>query len=206
MPDRPTRLLIDCDGVLADFMGAVLPLIERLLGRPFDPTTELTTWDLFEAPAILPIAHELRACIDAPGFCLDFALLPGGAEGLARVRELTDDVVCVTSPWSTSRTWAHDRTEWLISKLDFTRDKIDHSRGKYRIDGDVFVDDHANNVVTWLNWDRRHHHAAVLWAQDYNANDWDALQEGDAIRNHHVHRHSSWDALVELIRTKGYVR
>lgn len=201
---RPARVLLDCDGVMADFMGAVKPVIRDLIGRDLTDQ-DMPTWDLFEAPVIKPHAAALRAAVDQPGFCRNFAVLPGAQEGVQALRDLGAEVVCVTSPWPSSRTWAHDRMAWLEEHFGFTTKTVDQSSGKYRIDGDVFVDDHANNVVTWLNWDKRRHHAAVLWAQPYNTKDWAKLTGTHSLRGHNVLRHKSWWRLALFVKRKAYV-
>lgn len=42
---------------------------------------------------------------------------------------------------------------WLIDKAGFERHDIHLSYRKYRIEGDVFIDDKPDNVIKWFdNW------------------------------------------------------
>ena len=43
---RP-RVLLDVDGVLADFLTPALAFVEKLTGKPYQEA-DMTTWDIFE--------------------------------------------------------------------------------------------------------------------------------------------------------------
>ena len=141
-----TTILLDCDGVLADFVTPALRVVADL-GGPVLMHDDLTTWDIDDAlPEDKRPAFWERAC--APGFCASLLPYPGVKEALARLRQL-GDVVCVTSPMATSPTWQHERTHWLKDVLGFERDHVISTSGKRYVRGHWFADDKPEHVTDW---------------------------------------------------------
>lgn len=58
MSDLPLPVLLDCDGVLADFDDAALALINQICGTSLTPAT-LTAWDYFSIPEVAPHEDEI---------------------------------------------------------------------------------------------------------------------------------------------------
>lgn len=171
------RLLLDCDGVIADWTGAVAEVV-RKHGGVLDEHSWFERGDL---PAA--IRNKVMAEIAAPGFCFKFAPLPGAKEAVAELLAAGCEVHFVTSLWDCP-TWVYDRNRWL-RKHGFAKKApagVTYTKDKWVVKGDIFVDDKIGNVVNWsIAWPNG---TAILWAQKWNFayvgqaqrfNDWNKL-------------------------------
>lgn len=141
-PRKQKRLLLDCDGVIANFAGRVQALASAA-GHPFEVRAYGLASQMPEH-----VWHEVERAVHGRNFvaCLD--AYPGEVEAaweLARHTEL----VFVTSPWRTSVYWAHERAEWLAAR--FHQPRIISTNQKHMVEGDIFVDDHSEHVNAWAD-------------------------------------------------------
>lgn len=180
---RPT-VLLDCDGVLSDFIGAVLPIVYVETGRYYEPHHV----DRFDFCAALGLSDDekrfvMREISSREGFCHNLDVLPGAVEGVARLGEIAE-VYVVTSPWNSNRTWVHEREAWLAENFRIPHRRVIHTSAKHLVRGDVLVDD---KTPTCAEWQAAHPKGiAVQWKTPHNRKDewsgwatdgWDALRE-----------------------------
>jgi len=184
---RP-HILVDVDGVLADFVGAVLLRVNRLGLRVRIPQAhELTTWEIFDSlpPECQEFKHTVYQDIKSVGGCSSIKVYPGAKEGMAALREIAD-VTIVTSPFKGSRTWVHEREEWLEEHFGITHKDVIHTGKKHLVQGDFFVDDKSSHIQDWVDHNIG---KAVVWDQPYNRN----VFHGRAFRA------KNWNELLELV-------
>ncbi len=136
----PTRrILVDCDGVLADFTGAVCRHFQR-------PLSSVTNWDYAKAwgynSAIFwrDDMHFVRA----PGFCASLGVLVDVRAAIDELRKL-GEVLIVTSPMHNAPSWCGERIEWL-RKFGVAENEIIFTSRKELIRGDVLIDDGPSNL------------------------------------------------------------
>jgi 5'(3')-deoxyribonucleotidase len=180
------RVLIDVDGVLADFIGAVLPIVERITGGRY--IHEHVTH--FDFSASLGLTKEHAAAVkrkigETAGFAISLQPLGGAIDGVRRLRSIAD-VYVVTSPWNSNATWTHEREAWLKRWFDIPHSHVIHTSAKYVCLGDVFVDDKTEAVDEW----RAAHPqgVAVQWSTPHNRLDlWDGPSTND------------WSHLIEIV-------
>lgn len=167
-------ILVDCDGVMADFHGAFLREFTRIHGRVV-LKEECTRWQFNECICTL---EEEDVVWDY------FARTPGLIEGLSEVdADLTDAlaylrnwarVVCVTSPKAGNKLWAGERIAWLNAR-GFSDKDISNTSDKTLIRGDVLLDDGGHNLDAYSYfggcllfnqpWNQGvHHHRTFNWA------------------------------------------
>jgi 5'(3')-deoxyribonucleotidase len=165
---KPT-VLLDVDGILADFIGAALLALRAESGLAYS-RDDIYTWEVFDS---LPAAaqsykHVVYELLKSKLGCFSMRVYDGAKEGVRRLQELAD-VVIVTSPFPDSDTWHSEREKWLRSHFGITREHVIHAQAKHHIKGDIFVDDKTANVVRWAEA----HPAgqAMLWNMKYNEND-----------------------------------
>jgi 5'(3')-deoxyribonucleotidase len=174
-------VLLDCDGVLADFIGGVLEIVEHTLGLAYKHEDV----DRFDFCAALSLAqHEARAVkssISTRGFCSSLVPYDGAKRGVAALEEIAD-VYIVTSPWDSCETWEHERKAWLYRHFKIPSSRVIHTSAKHLVCGDVFVDDKTSAVAAWREAWR--FATAVRWNTPHNARDewngrictsWDSL-------------------------------
>ncbi len=141
---KPT-LVLDVDGVLADFTGATLEFIERNYGvYSSDP---LTDWDFMDAPSLRPYRRVAKGHWETPGFCRGLQPLPGTVDTVAAIRRVAD-VKFATSPMGSNPSWIQERNAWLAEHFgaDPLATDIRHTTKKSEVKGHVFVDDKFENV------------------------------------------------------------
>lgn len=163
---RPV-VLVDCDGVLSDFAGAILEYVFHETGVRLTPN-DITTWHLFEGPAFAPVRRAERrvfARVASLGECYALSVLPGAQAGLAALREIAD-VRIVTAPMSSSETWCSERSEWLRKHFGIHEHDVIYAHRKDLVRGDFFIDDKPENISAW----QAAHPAgeAFLWAAPHN--------------------------------------
>lgn len=163
MRTRP-RVLLDVDGVLGDYVAAILPVARAIAGKAF-LRSDVDQWDIAKALSLSPPEGDaMFAATRELGFCASIPVLPGAVEGVRALRSVSD-VYFVTSP-THGRHWYYERTEWLVRHFDALVEHVVHAKRKELVAGDVFVDDKPEHV-----WDWCRHHAAgrgILWDAPYN--------------------------------------
>lgn len=162
-------VLLDCDGVLADFTGGVLKVFNERNGTSFT-SEDITYWDMAHCLGVPN--HVIYDIASEEGFCARLNPIPGVVDALDSLYKIAD-VYCVTSPIHTSRYWMYERTNWLHD-LGITPSRIIQSSAKYLLMGDVFIDDKPRSVQSWVyarnKWlNRTDGDGAFLWAQPYNS-------------------------------------
>jgi 5'(3')-deoxyribonucleotidase len=96
--------------------------------------------------------------------------LPGAIRGVTELANHAN-VFFVTSPTRRSRTWQYDRAEWLNKYYgEDLGGKVVSTKHKYKIVGDVLVDDKPDHLVAWHEAmaDYKDITLPVCWAYPHN--------------------------------------
>lgn len=189
MSDRRT-VLLDCDGVLADFIGEVIETIVAH-GGPRHTHADITEFNFTAALKLdADLARLVKRTISTePGWWYGLTPFPEAIEGVAKLREVAE-VYIVTSPWNSHPNWLHERESWLKKHFDIPHSHVIATSAKHLVCGDVFVDDKTEAVRAWA--ERWYMPAIpVQWETPHNRNDgWAGLST------------RSWSKLLELARGK----
>jgi 5'(3')-deoxyribonucleotidase len=170
-------VLLDCDGVLFDFVRACLDWIEQRTGVLYD-TSVIRTWDPFDSLPdrvnVSELKPEFEQYMSGPGACSSILPYPEALEGVRELVEIAD-VYAVTAPWWSSETWVYERTQALRKHFKLHRDRVIHTNAKHLVRGDFFVDDKVSHVLRWRG-SHLDEHAGIpfLWDAYYNRDDPDA--------------------------------
>lgn len=184
---RP-RILLDIDGVVADFVSTALNFLANDCGLVYRHD-DVTTWEIKDA-LDLSAGHRmaLDAYLQTPGTCARMQAYPDVQ--IEALREFAD-VVAVTAPFN-SETWAHERLCWLYDQFGFEREDVISTHGKHHVAGDYFVDDNVQNVRKWA--EANPENVPILFSRPWNENeDWSGA------------RVSNWFELLTLISTTDQV-
>lgn len=159
------RILIDCDGVLADYCQACFNLI-RYVTNNVHTIDQVTHWDLFDVLGYGNIKDAFRSGQEEAGWCEYIPVKPGAQHAVKQL-ELVHEVVVVTSPM-TAPTWTYERTMWLKDHFNIPKERIVHTAGKHYIEGDVLIDDSVDHCRDW----KLAHPAglSIVWDAPYNQN------------------------------------
>jgi 5'-nucleotidase len=136
------HILVDMDGVLADFEGHFLALWrEAHPDEPYIPPEERTSfWLVEQYPEELH--QRMWDIMLAPGFFAEIPPVPGGLEAVGEMLTLGHEVHICSSPLLGNPTCASDKYAWIERHLD--RDwaaRLILSSDKTIVEGDVLIDD-----------------------------------------------------------------
>lgn len=165
MSERKIDILLDCDGILSDFVGGV---IRALNARPgcLDRyhRDQVNAWNIASCLGVDEgLIYQLAGDEE---FCGSLDPLPGAQEGVKLLRKLGHNVYIVTSPIWSSKTWMHERVNWLNAHFGIRANHVIQTSAKHLVEGDLFLDDRASTVERW-NEHRKGY--AFLWDAPWNA-------------------------------------
>ena len=184
---RVISTVLDCDGLLSNFVAGALSVVEEVIGKKFQ-LADVTVFDFTKALGLsADEASAVKKAIGAKqGFARSLPPYPEARQGVRRLREL-GDVFCVTSPWESNVWWRSERDSWLA--LHFGIEVVHHADDKTGYEADIFVDDKSSHVRDWLAaWPGR---TGVFWRTPHNTSE--AVPCG-------AHSTGSWDVLYEIAR------
>lgn len=179
---RRPLVLLDCDGILSDFVGWFLLKIEQEL-RVSYRREDVLKFDFSNLPGWDGIKRDAWDLCRVPGFARNMPVLDGAKDGVRRLQEIADVEIC-TFPMPGATTWTHERDEWIERHFGIDRKNVHHVRKKYRVPADMLADDSGENA------DAYREHAAgtpVLWDRSYN-------RQFDHIRVH------NWEEVAREVR------
>lgn len=145
MIDAP--LLVDCDGVLADFQGRCIE-IANSRGQNVKRESILTDSRKYSWWKESGLDKDWTS----PGFCTKLQAIPGAREFIDQVRADGIRVVFVTSPPKDATTWPYERRKWLEKHFDADRDDVIFASDKRFVHGFCFIDDHEKNILPWQEY------------------------------------------------------
>lgn len=159
-------VLLDVDGVLADFTGAVCWCWSERFGREFK-SEQVTQWDIAEALGIPKVLHAWAwEALRVPGFCRNVGSYPGAIEFVEALRMRGEEVYFVTSPLG-GQHWHYERERWLKWFFGAKSNQIIFCHDKHLVRGRALIDD---KVETIRAWSKAHPYGtAILRSQPYNA-------------------------------------
>jgi 5'(3')-deoxyribonucleotidase len=164
-------ILLDVDGVLADFTSAVLQWGNAITGldkRLADVTFYGQLFELYPEE----FRHKIEQIVSSEGFCSKLEVYKGAKDGVAKLREL-GRVYAVTSPWH-SKTWCFERAWWLKAHFGMKDWDVIHAREKHLVRGDMLVEDHPVKLAMWQGVNQEG--LALLVDMPYNQGTDPALQ------------------------------
>lgn len=182
---KPIRVLLDIDGVVADFLTAALSVVHEVSGQLYR-AEDLPTWDIWDH---VGREHE-GACYEryrAEGFCAGLQPYPGAVDGVQRLLSVAE-VHVVTSPIH-GKHWYYERAEWVRQHLGIAPKQVLFTGHKEHVAGDILIDDRVLHVRKWA--DMHPLGVGIVWDQPYNrAEDTNGLL-----------RARSWDDVLDAVST-----
>jgi 5'(3')-deoxyribonucleotidase len=147
MARRP-RVLLDVDGVVADFVQLMVNAVRNLNFCDIPINWRPTKWDVAKELKLTDKQEdEVYDVLRLPGSAKMLLPFPGAVEGVKRIASMFD-VAFVTTPVEGSQTWCFDRTEWLITHFgEELGNRWVFTDHKYLVFGDFLVDDKPENCL-----------------------------------------------------------
>jgi 5'(3')-deoxyribonucleotidase len=172
------RVLLDVDGVLADFLTPFCETAFRVTGRRYAPTDFYSygVFDHITEPGEDVVEITRRCYAEWAGVLHDILQpVPGAVEGVEALRAGGCEIYIVTQAVA----WHRERALWLKHHFGVDPHSIVYTAAKHVVSGHAFVDDHPEHVMRWKDANSGGH--ALLFAQAYNRSsrliryDWDGI-------------------------------
>lgn len=157
------RLLVDMDGVLAEFeRGFLTQWRVQYPDYPFIPLEERTTFYITDQyPAELRDA--ILAVMAAPGFFRYLDPIPGAIEALHEMDNLGWEILICTSPLHAYENCVLEKYQWIDQHLGYTwTERIILTHHKELVSGDFLIDDRPSFNGPRPVWEH------ILYDQPYN--------------------------------------
>jgi len=158
-------VLIDVDGVVANFAEAFVEVVNEVLDRNH-VESDIITYDFSDSLGLDDYDWQvLDRTLGSIGLAEGLDTYPGAVEGVRSLMGVAE-VYFVTSILKVCSTWTYDRTQWLKKLFgDAVEERIVFTDQKQLVQGDIFIDDMPANVNKWAKHNRG---VAVLWEQRHN--------------------------------------
>lgn len=143
------RILLDCDGVLADLDTHFLAWLRRETGETYT-TDQLIEFDYCKSLGISKrVEARFWASVEHEQHCARLAPFDGAREFVAAL-QAHHDVRALTA--TSNAAWTGQRAAWLQREVGITpRHQIICGKAeKPYVQGDVLVEDAPHNVEAWL--------------------------------------------------------
>ena len=139
------HILLDCDGVLCDFVQSTLDFYKEHTGIQKN-INDITEFDIFGCFGDKSLWTNYRDWANKKSFCLNLPAYESTKKVLDGLHKL-GEVYIVTSPFATEF-WHHERILWL-ENFGISRDKIVFAKNKNLVHGDILIDDYHHNANSW---------------------------------------------------------
>lgn len=137
------RVLLDCDGILGDFVSGCQQWFQSHHGLTYD-LESFKSFDLLEATGHVDKQESLDRYMRDTDFCRHMPVYPGAQKFVEDLRAW-HEIVVVTSPYSAVENWCHSRIVWLGEHFGIPKHDVIFCKRKELIIGDVLVDDRGEN-------------------------------------------------------------
>lgn len=154
--------LIDLDGTLADFDGAMLSWM-RKISHPSEEDIASKLMNQADEPEY--IKERRRLIKNIPGFWRNLPKLERGFEVLHAVEKLDYDPIVLTNGPKKHQTAWQEKKDWC--DLNVPHLPVIIGRDKGLVYGKVLVDDWPEYILRWLEW--RVRGLVIMPAQPWNA-------------------------------------
>ncbi|XP_035929714.2 5'(3')-deoxyribonucleotidase, mitochondrial isoform X1 [Halichoerus grypus] len=151
---RALRVLVDMDGVLADFEGGFLRKFRaRFPDQPFIALEDRRGFWLSEQYGLLQpgLSEKAISIWESENFFLDLEPLPGAVEAVKQMADLENtDVFICTSPTKMYKYCPYEKYAWV--EKHFGSDFLDHivlATDKTVVSADLLIDDRPDITGKW---------------------------------------------------------
>lgn len=164
-----TQVLLDCDGVLADFLSTAIERLNRATGKTFtvDEYARTVHVHSMEKPYDISVSEFWKIVEDPDDLWISLKPFPW-AQKLLNYCEKMGDVTIATSP-SRNPQCAAQKTQWLLENLNLHNDRLMLGKRKELLarPNTVLIDDSPKNCEKF----RSHGGEAIQVPSNWNTPD-----------------------------------
>lgn len=180
-------ILLDCDGVVVNFIQGVFDELTKLGGPQMSPE-EIIKFNFFD---LIPevFRAQVLAAVGSKDFCLNLQPYPGVAEFVEELKQL-GQIYITTSPYP-SDNWHAERVKWIERELLISKKNVIFTDNKSLVRGDFMIDDRYEYVMDWSI--KNPSGRGILLDQPWNQN-----ERGPG----NMYRVSSYEEILRTIKNK----
>ncbi len=155
-------ILLDVDGVLAEFVDHMLPWMGATFRREDICQPDMTVYmDDFQKDRFLRI-------MDGPEFWRSQPVIEGAQAALESLKSEGHQLVAVTKPHASCAHWTRLRKAWLDEHFPKMFDGFVPTGDKHYVHGRVLVEDTHANLHSWSTFVRNAGRRGVIFDQPWN--------------------------------------
>lgn len=164
------NIAIDVDGVVADLVPKLLSEINHKFKTKYT-IEQCTMWNfydrsggMFDDPEHADYAVKLMR---GAHYAANVRIISGSVDAINRICAAGHTVVWVTAPFRSSKTWAFDRTNWILEHFPACSKHIILTDRKEWVDADILIDDNPENIERWMKGGKKYR-KGYLFSQPWN--------------------------------------
>lgn len=159
------RILLDVDGVLADFPSAALRWLNTGRGPSAFTLDQIDQHDILKAFKLEDLQERFdQWCIDTD-VCRHLPVYEGAQAFVKELRKL-GELVIVTSPYGAVPAWMHQRLGWLREHFGIDKRDVVFCKRKELVRGHVLIDDKLENCEAFAG--SAQHRSALVFDRPWN--------------------------------------
>jgi 5'(3')-deoxyribonucleotidase len=140
------RILVDLDGVAADFYGSFLRLYNEEFNNTLTPE-DIVSWELTPDIYTGTTREHLRTYFDRHGFWSNIEPMPGAIKALKYLHLQGHELRIVTAVPIESQRACYEKIHWVREHLPFIGlDEFHATKDKAGVRGDILFDDAPHNI------------------------------------------------------------
>jgi 5'-nucleotidase len=143
------RLLIDLDGIAADFYGSILSIYNAEFGENLTPA-DVRTWEFSPEVFTKSTEEHIAEYFNRPGFWSELTPIKGAVESLKYLHGQGHVLKIVTAVPTHSPRCCYEKLMWVENHLPFIgHDNFHATKDKAGVRGDLLFDDAIHNIDTF---------------------------------------------------------
>jgi 5'(3')-deoxyribonucleotidase len=170
-------LLVDMDGVLAEFVPAVFAEHNRRFGTSYTEA-DMKRYLFKDSVSCPEHLANMNSIFREPGFFSALRMCDGALEMVNKLCALGCVEICSSPPNTRVRHWggeisvqlahvAAEKIGWVIRHLPHLGGQVTLTSKKFLVDGDALIDDSTENVIKWCA--RHPKGLGVIVSRNWNA-------------------------------------
>ena len=148
MTEKKPVLLLDMDGIIADFNLYSLQTYNRIFGTKYDESKVDQYIGDHEVIDKSIDVKALRRPYKDPGSFINLPVIPGSQAAVAKLLKFFD-IFVVTTQYYGNPTCVHEKHVWLQRHFPAIADQGVFTKHKPQVKGDILVDDRPSNCAAY---------------------------------------------------------
>lgn len=188
------RVLIDMDGIVADFLGHFINTYNECTHARVSKR-DVTTWEVSDSLPDQRAAKKARQRLHSPSWWREMPLVCEKAPAIVQKWTRSHDVCFASTPWSEASYSA--KAAWIQEHFPFTsRKQLALLAEKWHLKGDVIIDDKPKTLIEFGKHQPSSHRLSIMYAHHDDAL---AIEHGVYLAPDYLHPDRAWEHLDDYV-------